>query len=125
MLIAPPAASKTALEDPSPTEHPMDICATATVRPPAASEPWRNRPPAAAFAATSKRTVPLPAPERPEVTVIQSSCAVAVHGQPAPAETSSLPVSPSAGEEILERLSEYWQEYVGTNRALTAFGAFI
>jgi len=41
-------------------------------------------------------TVPLPLPEAPFVSVIQASFAVAVHAQPAPAVTPTLPLPPAA-----------------------------
>jgi hypothetical protein len=43
------------------------------------------------FSATLNRTVPFPLPEAPDVIVIHDSWLVAVHAQPAPAETATGP----------------------------------
>ena len=48
------------------------------------------------FAAAVNATVPLPLPEAPFVSMIQASFAVAVHAQPAPAVTPTLPLPPAA-----------------------------
>ena len=44
------------------------------------------------FAATSYETVPLPLPLVPPVSVIQAALLVAVHAQPAPAVTVTVPL---------------------------------
>jgi len=50
---------------------------------------------APAFDATLNATDPMPLPDAPLVSVIQASFAVAVHAQPAPAVTPTLPVPPA------------------------------
>jgi hypothetical protein len=59
------------------------------VWPPMVRVPVRSDP---GFAATANATVPLPMPEAPDVTVIQLAFDVAVHAQPAAAETATLPL---------------------------------
>jgi hypothetical protein len=54
--------------------------------------PVRAVPP---FAATLNETVPLPDPEAPAVSVIQSAFVTAVHAQPSPAVTATVPVPPA------------------------------
>ena len=56
------------------------------------SVPVRAAPP---FDATLNVTGPLPLPDAPLVSVIQASFAVAVHAQPAPAVTATLPLPPN------------------------------
>jgi hypothetical protein len=67
---------------------------TVNVWPPIVSVPDRGPP---EFDATLYCTVPLPLPLPPDVTVIQDALLPAVHGQPPPAVTDTLPVPPPAG----------------------------
>src|SRR4051812_28541442 len=54
------------------------------------------------FAAMANRTVPLPWPFAPEVTVSHASLPVAVHGQLEPASTSNEPVVPASGASAFD-----------------------
>ena len=54
-----------------------------------------------ALAATAKSTVPLPGPELWEVIVSQSAFDVAVHAQPPPVVTATVPAPPAASNAWL------------------------
>ena len=56
-----------------------------------------------AFAVTSYETVPSPLPLTPPVTVIQAALLVAVHAQPAPAVTVTVPL---VATEVLSMTAE-------------------
>ena len=58
----------------------------ATVRVPVRTPPG--------LAATLNRTVPLPVPLAPDVTVIHAALLAAVQAQPVPVDTATLPIPP-------------------------------
>jgi hypothetical protein len=69
---------------------------TVKVRPAIVSVPDRLGP---LVAATVKFTVPFPVPLVPDVMVIHDALRVAVHAQPDPAVTATVPLPPDAGTE--------------------------
>src|SRR6266550_5410810 len=69
-------------------------CTTVTVRPPMVIVPDRVDP---VVAATANVTVPAPLPLAPAVMVIHGALLVAVHAQPAPAVTETVPLPPEEG----------------------------
>ena len=69
-------------------------CVTVTVCPPAVTVAFRDA--VVVLAAAVTPTVPLPDPLAPLVTVSHVALLVAVHVQPAPAVTVTLPVPPAA-----------------------------
>ena len=63
-------------------------CVNVKVRVAIVTVPVRTAP---VFAATVRRTCPFPVPGEPEATVIHDALLVAVHAQPAPAVTLTVP----------------------------------
>jgi hypothetical protein len=63
-------------------------CVTVNVRVAIVAVPVRSAP---VFAARVRRTCPFPVPVAPEATVIHAALLVAVHAQPAPAVTLTVP----------------------------------
>jgi hypothetical protein len=74
-------------------------CDTVNVFPAIVSVALRAAP---VFALTEKLTVPLPVPFAPSVIEIHDASSVAVHAQPAPAVTVTLPVPPLAAIDWLD-----------------------
>jgi hypothetical protein len=72
-------------------------CVTVNVWPATVSVPVRAV--VAVLAAALKETVPLPEPLAPLVTASQEALLTAVHAQPVPAVTFTVPVPPAAGTD--------------------------
>jgi hypothetical protein len=82
-------------------------CVTVKVRPAMFRLPVRAPP--LVFAATVNATVPLPAPERPLVIVIQLALDDAFHEHVLPAVTSTVPLPPSGATDSRSAAMEYVQ----------------
>lgn len=100
-VVAPPAPAlyeSGAIE----YEHPAD-CVTVKVWPAAVMVPEREGP---VFAAAEYRTVPLPLPVAPPVTLSQDALLEADHPQPSAVRTSNDPFPPPAGADADDEASE-------------------
>jgi hypothetical protein len=75
-------------------------CVTVNVRPPIAIVAVRGE--VLVFAAPLYVTVPLPVPVAPPVTVSHVALLVAVHAQPVPEVTPTVPVPPAATTDPLD-----------------------
>jgi hypothetical protein len=88
----PPPTGRAALDGSIEYAHPCD-CVAVNVCPATVREPVRVGP---SVAATSNATAPLPLLLAPDVIVIHPAWLVAVHGQPSPVETVTVPDPPLA-----------------------------
>jgi hypothetical protein len=94
----PPAADTFCPDADREYEQPFPCC-TVNVWPPAVIAALRAGPP---FAATVKRTVPLPEPLAPDVRLIQGTADAAVHAQPLAAWTLNVPWPPPSSMLALD-----------------------
>ena len=75
-------------------EHDSAACETVNVSPATVRVPVREPP---TFGSTRYPTLPFPVPDAPELIVIQEALLDAVHAHALVADTSTFPVSPTAG----------------------------